>query len=150
MQKRIVSMTKSNILVTLQMTCILLLLVLVPVWKLSFYALLIVAAGGLLGSWAVMTMQLNNLSVRPDIKQNARLVKNGPYRLIRHPMYTAVLITMIPLVVDRPTIYNIFIWFVLLITLLYKLNYEEGLLKNHFEEYEDYMHHSWRIIPFIY
>lgn len=144
------SKTKSNILVGLQMICIILLLVMIPVWKVGYIALIVVAAGFSLGCWAVVTMKPDNLSVRPDIKQNARLVKNGPYRIIRHPMYTAVLLTLAPMVVDQPSIYSIMVWIVLLITLLYKLNYEERLLRTHFEEYTSYSLNTWRIIPYIY
>jgi len=141
---------KSNVLVALQMICIILLLVMVPVWKVGYIALIVVLGGFSLGCWAVVTMRLDNLSVRPDIKQNARLVRSGPYRVIRHPMYTAVLLTLAPLVVDKPSVYNIIIWIILLLTLLYKLNYEERLLKYHFEGYAAYMLESWRIIPYIY
>lgn len=144
------SKIKSNILVALQMICILLLLIMIPVWKVGYIALIVVAGGASLGCWAVVTMRLDNLSVRPDIKQNAHLVKSGPYRVIRHPMYTAVLFTLAPIVVDQPSIYCIMIWIVLLITLLYKLNYEERLLTIHFEEYASYSLNTWRIIPYIY
>ena len=142
--------TKSNILVSLQMICIMLLLIMTPVWKVGHIALIVALGGFSLGCWAVVTMRLDNLSVRPDIKQNARLVKSGPYRVIRHPMYTAVLLTLTPLVVDRPSLYSLIILFVLLTTLIYKLNYEERLLKKHFEGYAFYMLESWRIIPYIY
>jgi protein-S-isoprenylcysteine O-methyltransferase Ste14 len=144
------SKIKSNILVGLQMICILLLLVLIPLWEIGHIALIMVLGGFILGCWAVVAMKIDNLSVRPEIKQNAHLVKNGPYRVIRHPMYTAVLITMAALVADQPSVYSIIIWLVLLITLLYKLNYEEKLLKQHFEGYAAYMLESWRIIPYIY
>ncbi|NWJ52804.1 MAG: isoprenylcysteine carboxylmethyltransferase family protein [Bacteroidetes bacterium] len=150
MQKQMESKTKSNILVGLQMTCIILLLVMIPMWEVGYIALIVATGGFFLGCWAVVSMKLDNLSVRPDVRQNARLVKSGPYRVIRHPMYTAVLLTLTPLIVDHPSTYGIIVWIVLLLTLLYKLNYEERLLKNHFEGYASYMLKSWRIIPYIY
>ncbi len=32
-----------------------------------------------------------NFNIRPDVKRGAQLVVDGPYALVRHPMYVAVL-----------------------------------------------------------
>jgi protein-S-isoprenylcysteine O-methyltransferase Ste14 len=144
------SQIKSRILVWMQIVCILVLLVKIPFLHCNIWALLVSLLGPLLGIWAVVTMRLDNISISPDVKQNARLVTNGPYKVIRHPMYSAIIIAFSPFVIDQHSILLISVLIVLLITLLIKLNYEERLLQNHFEEYSSYSKHSWRLIPFIY
>jgi protein-S-isoprenylcysteine O-methyltransferase Ste14 len=141
---------KSGILVGMQMVCILFLLVKIPLLKSDQWALIVSFIGLALGFWAVVTMKLDNLSVTPDVKQDARMVMAGPYKVIRHPMYSAVLLTFLPFVLDRPSLFLSIVFLSLLTTLVIKLNYEETLLKNHFKEYEEYAKHSWRLIPFIY
>ena len=141
---------KSGILVGMQMVCILFLLVKIPALQADLWALIVSFIGLALGFWAVVTMKLDNLSVTPDVKQDARLVVAGPYKVIRHPMYSAVLLTFLPFVLDRPSLFLSIIFLLLLATLVIKLNYEETLLKNHFKDYEEYAKHSWRLIAFIY
>ncbi|MDP4290393.1 MAG: isoprenylcysteine carboxylmethyltransferase family protein [Bacteroidota bacterium] len=141
---------KSDILVGMQMVCIFLLVVRIPAIKSDLWVFFVSLLGFILGFWAVVTMKLDNLSIAPDVRQNAKLVTAGPYKLIRHPMYSAVLLIFLPFVIDSPSAYFIVVFMALLITLLIKLNYEEQLLRNHFEDYATYSKNSWKLIPFIY
>ena len=141
---------KSGILVGMQMVFILFLLVKIPALKSDLWAMVVSFIGLALGFWAVVTMKLDNLSVTPDVRKDSKFVVTGPYKVIRHPMYSAVLLTFLPFVLDRPSLYLSIVFLSLLTTLVIKLNYEETLLKNHFKEYEEYSKHSWRLIPYIY
>lgn len=141
---------KSGILVGMQMVCIFFLLVKIPFLHSDLWAYIVSFAGMILGTWAVLSMKLDNVRIIPDVKQDARLVMAGPYKVIRHPMYSTVLLMFLPFVLDRPSLYMNIVFLTLLTTLVIKLNYEESLLKNHFKEYEEYSKHSWRLIPFIY
>ncbi len=47
--------------------------------------------GVLLGVWALCANRPGNFHIRPSPRAGARLVQQGPYRWIRHPMYTAVM-----------------------------------------------------------
>ena len=45
-----------------------------------------------LGLWALSANRPGNFNIRPEPKTDGQLVQTGPYRWIRHPMYTAVLL----------------------------------------------------------
>jgi len=105
--------------------------------------------GCLLGIWAVVTMQWNNLSVLPEVRPGSRLVTDGPYRWIRHPMYTALLTIMLALVCESFSYWRGLSWIILSATLLVKLSYEEVCLREAFDDYDAYRLRTWRLIPWI-
>jgi protein-S-isoprenylcysteine O-methyltransferase Ste14 len=49
------------------------------------------AIGVVVGVWAVSTNRPGNFNIRPSPRAGASLIQQGPYRWIRHPMYTAVM-----------------------------------------------------------
>lgn len=56
----------------------------------SLFAWIAAACGLGRFAWAVWANRPGNFNIRPAPRAGARLVTQGPYRLIRHPMYTAV------------------------------------------------------------
>ncbi len=115
-----------------------------PLWA------LVTMAGVLLGVWAVLTMRPAAVSVLPEVRPGARLVTGGPYRVIRHPMYSALLTLALGLVMGAPSLWRWLLWLALLATLVVKLNYEERLLARSFDAYRDYQARTWRLVPFVY
>ena len=105
--------------------------------------------GVALGVWALATMTIRNLNVLPDIRAGSRLVRNGPYRYIRHPMYSALLLVTLALILDAYSMERMMIWILLVCDLWVKLRYEEKLLGQHFGEYKDYQKQTKRLIPFF-
>ncbi|HAJ34216.1 MAG TPA: isoprenylcysteine carboxyl methyltransferase [Chloroflexi bacterium] len=103
-----------------------------------------------LGLWAILTVRIHKVNVIPDVRQGARLVRDGPYRWMRHPMYASILLGALALVLDTPTPARGLIYGALVVDLLVKLNYEERLLRAAFPDYVAYQETSKRLIPFIY
>ncbi len=103
-----------------------------------------------LGLWAIGVMKIGKFNIAPTIAHHARLVTAGPYRYIRHPMYAALLGSMLSLVADAFTPVRGAIWLVLLIVLIGKIRYEEHLLEGRFDGYGFYEEKTRRLVPFIY
>ena len=113
--------------------------------------LLAIEVGGVaLGAWALLTVGLADVHVLPDVRPGARFVRQGPYRWIRHPMYAALLIVAGALTIDHPSTLRVVALSVLLIDILVKLHYEEGLLAAAFPEYAQYRQETKRLVPFVY
>jgi protein-S-isoprenylcysteine O-methyltransferase Ste14 len=106
--------------------------------------------GLLLGAVAIWQMNPSNINVTPIPKTGGRLVTHGVYKVIRHPMYLAQLLVVGALVIEHYSHLRLIVLLILLVNLIFKLNYEETHLVKHFEGYEKYRQSSWRLIPLIY
>ena len=141
---------KSYIFVVIQFLCLSLIALTGPLFPGNIFLLMVELLGLVIGVWAVLAMGLGKFNIIPDPLSSSRLVTKGPYRVIRHPMYLALLLVTLPLVVAEFSIFRVAIWLVLLVDLLLKLNYEEGLLTAKLQGYSEYKQKSYRLIPFIY
>jgi protein-S-isoprenylcysteine O-methyltransferase Ste14 len=103
-----------------------------------------------LGFWAIIVMKLHTLSVLPSVKQGGQLCTSGPYRILRHPMYTAVLLLLFALLLNDYTVIRLVVFLIVFIDLIVKMNVEEKILIAHYSDYKNYMTKTKRIIPFLY
>lgn len=120
-----------------------------PAWPSPVSAALIVA-GIALGVWAVRTMRLSRLRILPEPGEGAELVTAGPYRWIRHPMYTASLLAAAGLVVASPTPVRLAMAMTVTVVLVIKLMREERLLLARFPDYGAYQRRTRRLLPFVW
>jgi protein-S-isoprenylcysteine O-methyltransferase Ste14 len=140
----------SLVLVATQITLIALIMFTGPLWPTHWGLRGLMVCGGGIGLWAFLTMGLENLRVFPEVPQHGRLVVHGPYRWVRHPMYTSVLLITLSWILGSPLSYRIMLWVGLLMILLVKLRYEESLLMERFPEYDAYRRQTKRLIPLVW
>jgi protein-S-isoprenylcysteine O-methyltransferase Ste14 len=107
-------------------------------------------AGGMLGVWSIVVIGTRQLRMSPEPGEDMNLVRHGPYRLIRHPMYAALLLAMLGLVLVDPRWWRATLWAVLLVVLWFKLRHEESMLLAAVPEYDDYMKQTKRLVPGIF
>ncbi len=113
-----------------------------PKWT-AFTAILAVILGG----WGVWVMRVGGFNVVPDPHSQCQLVEHGPYRWIRHPMYSSILLFFWPMVLTQPLGWP-WLWMSLLtLDLLIKLHYEERLLAEKICGYRAYQQRSHKILP---
>jgi protein-S-isoprenylcysteine O-methyltransferase Ste14 len=141
---------KSYSLIFIQFAAIAILLVSDSVFIDNLILLIIQISGLFLGIWALYVMGRGNINIPPDLKENIKLTQKGPYKVIRHPMYSAIILTLFPLVIENFSIFRLIIFIILIADLVYKLHWEEKMLLKRFPEYSTYQKKSSRIIPFIY
>lgn len=110
----------------------------------------LVIAGAVLAIWS-RTILGANWSATVTYKEHHELIVRGPYRLVRHPIYTGFLLLLLgtALVVGTPG------WFAALgggfLVMIAKLRMEERLMIQHFpEEYSEYRRRVRGLIPFVW
>lgn len=145
-------MRKGVFFVLVQFGCIFYLLFTGNVFAKHTFLLLLECLGIFVGVWAILIMvKTSQISITPEVKPAAKLVIKGPYQWIRHPMYTAILVTFLPLIIENYSIDRIITYLLLTVDLLLKLHYEENLLTEKFgDSYISYQSQSKRLLPFIY
>ena len=141
---------KGKILVTIQFTCLILLALATNWFALVWWAFILIALSGFLAFWAMAVMRLGNFNVVPTPVDRGVLVTGGPYKVIRHPMYTSIFIFAVALLAGQFDYIKLFTSIALIAGLIVKMIYEESLLRNHHPGYEAYMAKTKRVIPFVW
>ena len=88
-------------------------------------------------------------SARPSIQEEHELVTSGPYRSVRHPIYTGVMIAVL-----GSTLVGGTFWFIIFILfcfeLVWRIRIEEQLMLQQFpNQYPDYKERTKMLIPFV-
>ena len=98
--------------------------------------------------WAVITLG-RYFSRIVEIEPDHRLVTKGPYRWIRHPAYTGMILFDIGVALALGSWIGSFLAAALIGTAtLYRISIEEWVLAESFgTEYEKYAHRTWRLFP---
>ena len=140
----------SFVLVILQFACIAYFVIAVNFKFFNLFSSLILVCAVFLGIAAILYMSWNNFSVMPEPKSNSKLITRGPYTIIRHPMYTAVLLFCASFLFSNLTYLNFSVFCILAIVLVIKINKEEKYLLHTFNHYSAYSEKTNKIIPFIW
>lgn len=141
---------KGKILVTIQFTCLALLMVFTDWLALPWWTLVLIGISGFLAFWAMAAMKLGNFNVVPYPVEQGVLVTAGPYKVIRHPMYTSIFIFALALLAGQFDYIKLAISCALIGGLVVKMLFEESLLVKHFTGYKAYMQKTKRVIPFVW
>lgn len=104
----------------------------------------------LLGVWAILAMKLHTVTALPSVRQSAQLCTSGPYRVIRHPMYTAVLLLLLAFLLNDYSPIRLMVLLIVFVDLIVKMNVEEKILVAHYGGYQAYRKKTKRIVPFVY
>ena len=87
----------------------------------------------------------------PSIKKDHELIQRGPYRLVRHPIYTGLLLAVFGSCLAEGRVWNLAVVGMATILLIAKLKAEEALLARQFPDaYLQYRRRVKAIIPFLY
>lgn len=106
--------------------------------------------GAVLAIWAWFAMGLTRVRIAPDVAEDARLVTAPPYRWIRHPMYSGLLLFSLAFLAADFLWWRVVVFAVLAFTLEAKASLEERLLALRFSDYHAYRQKSWKFFPLLY
>ena len=118
-------------------------------WATVMLGLAVMAGGLVIGGLALRDLG-TNLTAMPHPRADAQFVDAGIYRLIRHPMYAALITTAVGWVLVTTSVPAAVATAALAIWLDLKSRREEAWLLGHYAEYEAYRRRTHRFIPGAY
>ncbi|MGB7969045.1 MAG: isoprenylcysteine carboxylmethyltransferase family protein [Methanobacterium sp.] len=122
---------------------------LLPTW--IFYpGIFLIILGIFIRQWSIRELGVF-FSVYVGTQKGQKVVKKGPYKLVRHPSYTGLLLTLIGIGLGLQSLAAvIIIILVFSLTFGYRIHVEEKLLISELNgEYIQYMTKTKRLIPYI-
>ena len=105
-------------------------------------------AGLLLGLWAVASNRPGNFNIRPAPKAGGRLVQHGPYRWVRHPMYSALLLLAAGCALALATLSAWGLWLALLAVLRIRPRWKKAWMTRA-PDYAGYRARTRRFLPWL-
>jgi protein-S-isoprenylcysteine O-methyltransferase Ste14 len=116
----------------------------------GFFLGLLVMLGGFAGTrWCYAALgDAWRMGIRR--REKTTLVKNGPYRYVRHPIYLFQIAMLLGAILFLPTLFSFILLFVHLLCVVIKAVDEETyLLRVHGSEYQAYLSSTGRLLPKI-
>lgn len=112
-------------------------------------SLCLLAGSAGLAFWTLAANRPGNFNIRPTPRAGGTLVTSGPYRWIRHPMYTAALLAAAGAAAVSRQPLDVVLWLALLGVLAAKAVIEERALRVRFPGYGQYMSRTTRFLPWL-
>jgi protein-S-isoprenylcysteine O-methyltransferase Ste14 len=124
---------------------------LIPVNQLTgIVGVLICVMGVAFAIWARKILG-DNWSAKITLKQGHQLIQSGPYKYVRHPIYTGFEIAFLGTAITIGQMKGFVGLSILFLNHYYKTTMEEELLREQFrDEYAGYARRVKRLIPFIF
>jgi protein-S-isoprenylcysteine O-methyltransferase Ste14 len=99
--------------------------------------------------WARVTLG-RNWSGTVTLKEGHELIERGPYRLVRHPIYTGMMAMILATAITYGQFAGIVAVILAFVSFWIKLSDEEKLMLQQFpDQYRSYQRRVKRIIPFV-
>jgi protein-S-isoprenylcysteine O-methyltransferase Ste14 len=123
---------------------------LLPAWV-GLAGAALVITGICVREWALLVLG-RFFSVMVIIRADHEIVREGPYKRVRHPSYTGLLLIAIGTSVLIGPVFGVLLAFgATLAALIFRIHVEEQALLERFgNEYAGYRETTWRLLPGIY
>ena len=142
--------TKSTLFVIIQLICTFWILFTGELIVAGVVNWILFSISGLLALWAFSINKPHSRLIFPEPPPDSKLLTTGPYRFIRHPMYSALLLATLVWVINDFSLLRMIVWGILLANACFKLTFEEKLLADRFPDYKIYIKKTKRLIPFVF
>jgi protein-S-isoprenylcysteine O-methyltransferase Ste14 len=121
-----------------------------PIGLLSFWLGAALTIAGLLFAVSAREYLGSNWSSAVTIKQGHELITTGPYSMVRHPIYTGILIGFLGMAIAMSQVRAFIVLALFFIAFWIKLRREEQFMRSQFGEvYVTYARHTAALVPYL-
>ena len=106
----------------------------------------VAGVGVLLILFAVVSLR-RVIQIAPEPKSNGELIQSGPYKYLRHPIYTGIILGVAGLFLRTPTIWIGIASLIVVVFLFVKASFEESLLLKSYTGYTEYRARTFGLVP---
>jgi protein-S-isoprenylcysteine O-methyltransferase len=117
--------------------------------SLGISGVVLCAAGIALAIWARRNLG-KNWSSYPTLKESHELIISGPYRFVRHPIYTGMLLALFGSALVLGLFWFIFFFFICFVFINRVFVEERLMLKQFPDKYPEYRKKTKALIPFVW
>lgn len=102
---------------------------------------------GLLWSlWSLRTLG-RSFSV---LAQARKVIRSGPYAVVRHPLYFGELVAALGVVLLTPSLGTALLWLALAGLQVFRMQHQEAVLEENLDDYANYRFTTRRLVPGLY
>ena len=113
------------------------------------FGLVLMVGAAVIALWTLRLMRWS-MSIFPAPSEDAPMVRSGPYRVVRHPMYLAVVLGAIGLALVALSPFALVAALIFIPFFMAKTGHEEELLIERYPEYREYRSSvPYRLIPYV-
>lgn len=120
----------------------------VPAWV-CLAADFLALAGVLFIAWTIFVNRFAARTIR--VEESQQVISSGPYRFLRHPMYSGLIVTQLAMPVGMASLVTLPLFVLLIPFYVVRLLNEEKILCRDLPGYAEYCRHTrYRLIPFVW
>lgn len=120
----------------------------VPTWLTALAAVLFLLSYGL---YAEVVRENAYLSRKIEVQENQKVIDNGLYGVIRHPMYAVTILLFLNIPIILGSWFSFLVFFFYPIIIAVRIKAEEELLTRELQGYTEYKQRvKYRLLPFVW
>lgn len=120
----------------------------VPAWVVILASVLFVAGYGM---YAEVMRENTYLSRKIEVQENQKVVSGGLYGIVRHPMYLATLLMLLPIPLILGSFWGLVPFALYPVIIVIRILDEEKLLERELDGYAEYKNKvKYRLVPFVW
>ena len=147
---RVEQLTYITVLSIIQIVCIAYIVVTGPIFTNNIFILLFEVIAIFNIFWTLWTIKIDKFSLFKSESKLRRLIPKGPYKYIRNPVYSSVLIIAVAMVINSFSFTRLMFLIVLIVSILLSTILIDNQLGKKISDYSLYKQKTYRLIPFIF
>ena len=105
----------------------------------------------ILGVWPIMENKHFESTARIQDDRNQNVITTGPYKLVRHPGYSSIIIWAFSVPMIFGSLYTYIVSVIIVVTIIIRTYFEDCMLKKELPGYMEYTKEvKYRLMPFIW